>query len=80
MYEHKDKDGKIHCVSNPHFIPAAKEIADRVDGKVPQMVTGDADELAKAEGLTDEQLVARIEDARRLLGLVEEAEGSKELH
>jgi hypothetical protein len=62
-----------------HSLAATKEIADRLDGKSPVMVT-DADEFRKATELTDDELTARIEDARRLLGLADQAANQKELH
>lgn len=66
--------------ASANFMPATKEIIDRLDGKTPVMVTADADEFRKATELTDDELTARIEDARRLLGLAGQIEGSSELH
>jgi hypothetical protein len=42
-------------------LAATKEIADRLDGKSPVMVTSDADEFRKATELTDAELLARID-------------------
>lgn len=48
-------------------IAAIREVIDRAEGKVPQMVTGDAEQYRRATELSDDELVGAIDTVRALL-------------
>src|SRR5262245_12346145 len=56
---------------------AVREIIDRVDGKAPVMVTGDAEEFRKAIDMSDEELDAAIERTHALIRAAEREEKAK---